>query len=75
MRHSESSFEHSVENRDWEELIRIYDPLVRGRVHRLLRDARITPEPEAVDERAQEVYCRLLTGGPRRLTAHVRILH
>ncbi|HEY0558384.1 MAG TPA: hypothetical protein VGG20_29300 [Thermoanaerobaculia bacterium] len=67
MRHAESCVEKSVENRGWEELIRIYDPLVRGRVHRLLRDARIAPEPEAVEERAQEVYCRLLTGGPRRL--------
>jgi DNA-directed RNA polymerase specialized sigma24 family protein len=71
MRHFESSVENSVkagvENRAWEELIRIYDPLVRGRVHRLLRDFNIRPEPEAVEERAQEVYCRLLAGGPRRL--------
>ena len=45
-------FEIQVENSAWEDLIRLYDPLVRGRVHRLLRDANIRPEPEAVDERA-----------------------
>lgn len=52
---------------DWEELIRCYGPLVRGQVHRSLRGAGFRPEPEQVDERVQEVYCRLLTGGARRL--------
>jgi DNA-directed RNA polymerase specialized sigma24 family protein len=56
-----------IETSAWEELIRRYDPLVRGRVHRLLREIGVRPEPEAVDERAQEVYYRLLAGGPRRL--------
>jgi DNA-directed RNA polymerase specialized sigma24 family protein len=53
--------------RSWEELIRTYDPLVRGLLHRRLRGQGVPPEPEQVDERAQEVYCRLLAGGPRRL--------
>jgi DNA-directed RNA polymerase specialized sigma24 family protein len=37
-------------------------------VHRSLRGAGfVRPEPEQVDERVQEVYCRLLSGGSRRL--------
>ncbi len=51
----------------WEDLIRCYDPLVRGQVHRSLRTAGVRPEPEQVDERVQEVYYRLLTGGSQRL--------
>ncbi len=51
----------------WEELIRVYDPLVRGQVYRSLRKAGGYPEAEEVDERAQEVYYRLLAGGSRRL--------
>ncbi|HEX4495308.1 MAG TPA: hypothetical protein VIE43_06535 [Thermoanaerobaculia bacterium] len=51
----------------WEELIHRYDPLVRGQLHRRLRGGGPPPEPEQVDERAQEVYCRLLAGGSRRL--------
>jgi DNA-directed RNA polymerase specialized sigma24 family protein len=52
----------------WEDLIRCYGPLVRGQVHRSLRGAGfVRPEPEQVDERVQEVYCRLLSGGSRRL--------
>lgn len=51
----------------WEDLIHSYGPLVRGRVHRSLRDAGVQPEPEQVEERVQEVYCRLLMGGSRRL--------
>ena len=53
---------------DWEDLVRCYGPLVRGQVHRSLRGAGfVRPEPEQVDERVQEVYCRLLSGGARRL--------
>ena len=52
---------------DWEDLVRWYGPLVRGQVHRLLRGSGVRPEPEQVDERVQEVYCRLLSGGARRL--------
>jgi hypothetical protein len=51
----------------WEDLIRCYGPLVRGQVHRSLRTVGVRPEPEQVDERVQEVYYRLLTGGSRRL--------
>jgi DNA-directed RNA polymerase specialized sigma24 family protein len=51
----------------WEELFHRYDPLVRGQLHRRLRCGGAPPEAEQVDERAQEVYCRLLAGGARRL--------
>jgi DNA-directed RNA polymerase specialized sigma24 family protein len=51
----------------WEELIRIYEPLVRGQVYQWLRKAGGHPEQEQVDERAQEVYYRLLAGGAHRL--------
>jgi hypothetical protein len=51
----------------WEALFRDYGPLVRGRVYRSLCVAGVRPEPEQVDERVQEVYYRLLTGGAKRL--------
>jgi hypothetical protein len=58
----------SSSEKSWEDLIRCYGPLVRGQVHRSLRGAGfVRPEPEQVDERVQEVYCRLLSGGSRRL--------
>jgi hypothetical protein len=52
----------------WEALVRSYKPLVRRQVRRSLRGAGIRkPQREQVDEREQEVYYRLLTGGSRRL--------
>jgi hypothetical protein len=52
----------------WESLIREYRPLVRGQVRRSMRGAGVPPtQREQVDEWEQEVYCRLLTGGSRRL--------
>lgn len=51
----------------WEALVHRYDPLLRGQVHRSLRRAGLHPEPDQVEEWTQEVYCRLLTGGPPRL--------
>jgi DNA-directed RNA polymerase specialized sigma24 family protein len=52
----------------WGDLLRAYEPLVRGQVYQWLRKAGGgQPEQEQVDERAQEVYYRLLAGGPRRL--------
>lgn len=51
----------------WADLVRRYDPLLRREVRRSLRVAGIFPRREQIDERVQEVYCRLLMGGPRRL--------
>ncbi|HEX9943333.1 MAG TPA: hypothetical protein VGG03_15045 [Thermoanaerobaculia bacterium] len=51
----------------WEDLVRRYGPLLRGQVHRSLRSAGLPRQPEQVEERVQEVYCRLLTGGTGRL--------
>ena len=67
MRHAESSVEKNVETR-----LGGADPDLRPAGSRAgpqvaARRRHRPPEPEAVEERAQEVYCRLLTGGPRRL--------
>ncbi|HEV2854040.1 MAG TPA: hypothetical protein VHC97_14690 [Thermoanaerobaculia bacterium] len=51
----------------WEELVERYGALLRGRVRRSLREAGLEPRDELVEERVQEVYYRLLLGGPRRL--------
>jgi hypothetical protein len=52
----------------WEALIHGYGPFVRRQVTRSLRLAGVLrPRREQIDEREQEVYFRLLTGGPRRL--------
>jgi DNA-directed RNA polymerase specialized sigma24 family protein len=51
----------------WEELVHRYGPVVQGQVRRTLHDAGFPFEPEEVEERVQEVYCRLVMGGPRRL--------
>lgn len=51
----------------WEELIRRYGRLVSGQVHRSLKTAGVPAAPELVEERVQEVYCRLLMGGTGRL--------
>jgi RNA polymerase sigma factor (sigma-70 family) len=49
----------------WEDLVRRYDPMLRGHVHRSLLRAGFAPE--AVEDWVQETYCRLLDGGPPRL--------
>ena len=51
----------------WEELVRRYGGILRGQVRRSLRSAGFPPAPEEVEERVQEVYCRLLMGGAERL--------
>jgi DNA-directed RNA polymerase specialized sigma24 family protein len=51
----------------WEELVERYGALLRGRVRRSLREAGLEVRDELVEERVQEVYYRLLLGGPRRL--------
>jgi DNA-directed RNA polymerase specialized sigma24 family protein len=51
----------------WEELIRRFGPGLRARVGRVLRQAGVRPRREQVEELVQEVYCRLLDGGGRRI--------
>jgi DNA-directed RNA polymerase specialized sigma24 family protein len=51
----------------WEELVRRYGVILRGQVRRSLHGAGFPFEPEQVEERVQEVYYRLLTGGAGRL--------
>lgn len=52
----------------WEALVHSYKPLVRRQVTRSLRLAGVSrPRNDQIEEREQEVYFRLLTGGSRRL--------
>lgn len=51
----------------WEELIGRYGPGLKARVGSVLRRAGVPPRGEHVEEIVQEVYCRLLAGGGRRL--------
>jgi hypothetical protein len=47
----------------WEDLVGRYGRHVRGQVRWSLRRAGLRPEPDQVEDRVQEVYCRLLLGG------------
>jgi DNA-directed RNA polymerase specialized sigma24 family protein len=51
----------------WEELIGRYGAGIKARVRGVLRRAGQQPRTEQVEEIVQEVYCRLLAGGGRRL--------
>jgi RNA polymerase sigma factor (sigma-70 family) len=51
----------------WEGMIGRYDRWLYQRVSKALKDAGLRPRPEQVVETVQEVYCRLLQGGPHRL--------
>ena len=51
----------------WEELVSRIDGPLRMQVRRWLKSAGLPVEPELVEERAQEVYFRLLKGGAGRL--------
>jgi len=51
----------------WEDLVRRYGILVRGRVRRSFHSAGVAPASEQVEEGVQEVYYRLLLGGAERL--------
>ncbi|HEV8579958.1 MAG TPA: hypothetical protein VGX68_12865 [Thermoanaerobaculia bacterium] len=51
----------------WEELVRRYGAIVQRQVRRSLRTAGFRFEAEEIEERVQEVYCRLLMGGAGRL--------
>src|SRR4029079_5409069 len=51
----------------WEEMMRLHHRRLRRRIRSALAFYRIDPARDAVDEVAQEVYCRLLAQGGRRL--------
>ncbi len=51
----------------WEELIGRYGAGLKARVGSVLRRSGVRPRREQVEEIVQEVYCRLLAGGSRRL--------
>jgi hypothetical protein len=52
---------------EWEGLIRRFGGGIRARVGGVLRRAGMRPHRDQIDEILQEVYCRLLDGGGRRL--------
>jgi DNA-directed RNA polymerase specialized sigma24 family protein len=51
----------------WEELVDRYGATLRSQVRRALLGAGLRPSDDLVEERVQEVYYRLLLGGPGRL--------
>lgn len=51
----------------WEELIGRFGAGLKARVGSVLRRSGVRPRSEHVEEIVQEVYCRLLAGGGRRL--------
>lgn len=51
----------------WEAIIGPYDRWLRRRVRQTMRRKGLRPWSEEVLEYVQEVYCRLLEGGPQRL--------
>ncbi len=51
----------------WEAYVVPFDAWLCRRVGRILKQARLRPEHEQIREIVQDVYCRLLEGGPPRL--------
>jgi len=51
----------------WEDLVGRYGAGLKARVGNVLRRSGVPPRSEHVEEIVQEVYCRLLAGGCRRL--------
>ena len=51
----------------WETVVGTHDLWLRRRVRDGMRRLGLRPRPEEIGESVQEVYCRLLQGGPRRL--------
>ncbi|HLX06998.1 MAG TPA: sigma-70 family RNA polymerase sigma factor [Thermoanaerobaculia bacterium] len=51
----------------WERLVARYGPALKARVGSVLRRAGVQPRGDQVEEIVQEVYCRLLAAGGRRL--------
>lgn len=51
----------------WEDLVARYGGLLRAQVRRTLLSMKLKPYDDLVEEQVQEVYYRLLLGGPQRL--------
>jgi DNA-directed RNA polymerase specialized sigma24 family protein len=51
----------------WETVVGTHDLWLRRRVRDGMRRLGLRPRPDEIGESVQEVYCRLLQGGPRRL--------
>jgi DNA-directed RNA polymerase specialized sigma24 family protein len=51
----------------WEDVVRRYGAALEGQVRKSLHNAGFSLAPEQVEERVQEVYCRLVQGGTGRL--------
>ncbi len=56
-----------VSERGWERLVERHGAGMRKRVRRVLMGVGVRPLADQVEEVVQEVYCRLLAGGGRRL--------
>ncbi|HEX3129081.1 MAG TPA: ECF-type sigma factor [Thermoanaerobaculia bacterium] len=63
-----------VHETGWEACVLPFEDWLRKRVSRIMKRAGLRPEPEHVREIVQDVYCRLLEGGPLRLET-LRKLH
>lgn len=55
------------EEQGWETVVGTHDLWLRRRVRDGMRRLGLRPRPDEIGESVQEVYCRLLQGGPRRL--------
>jgi RNA polymerase sigma factor (sigma-70 family) len=64
---SNSNVSNSENPVDWSAVVRRHDGRLRGRVRRTLNRLGLRAQLELVDEIVQDVYCRLLEGGERRL--------
>jgi len=51
----------------WDTVVGTHDLWLRRRVREGMRRMGLRPRPDEVGESVQEIYCRLLQGGPRRL--------
>ncbi|MES1240385.1 MAG: hypothetical protein ABUT39_02080 [Acidobacteriota bacterium] len=56
-----------VHETGWEAYVVPFEAWLRKRVCRIMKRAGLRPEPEHVGELIQDIYCRLLEGGPKRL--------
>lgn len=56
-----------VNETGWEPYVVPFEEFLRKRVSRTMKRAGLRPEPEQVRDLIQDVYCRLLEGGPPRL--------
>ncbi len=67
MVHASPQTQTTHPERGWEAYVVAFDDWLVKRVGVIMKKARLRPEPEQVREMVQDVYCRLLEGGPSRL--------